>query len=227
MNLVALTESLRTECGASGQVITTVQSVYGETLQLTNWIIQAWKIIQELHPEWSFLRTEFSKTVTSGQRSRTLTQWSITDLAAYNLNEFTIYETAVGTDNEQDLHYESYLDFKDEFLKGTGLNQSGRPHRVSVDEDDTVWLGPNPDTGYTIKGAYQRTPQILAADADEPAGIKSNFHDIIVSRAMMMYGAFNSAAEVYDRGKNQYNASLFQLENKYMPQIRFGSGWGS
>lgn len=228
MNLVQLTEKLRTECGASGQVLTTVQNVTGETRQLRDWIIDAWTEIQNGEEDWTFNRVEISKDITTGQQKRTLTQLLITDLRDWKRDEFRMYTNSVGQDDEQDLIYASYLDFRDEYLKGTGLQQVGRPWRISIDPaDDSLYFGPNPNTSYKLLGTYYKTAQVLSADADAPTSIMAQFHMAIVYAAMMKYGAFNGAPEVFDRGKNGWNDFEFRLQNKYKPAVRFASGWGS
>lgn len=227
MNLVQLTEDLRFECGATGATLTTVQSVTGEMLQLKKWIADSWVEIQNLHDDWVFNRVEISKAVTAGQQTRTLSDLAISDLREWKKDEFRIYTTAIGRDDEGDLVYESYLDFRDEYLRGPALSMSGRPSRITVDKDDSIILGPSPDTGYTVLGTYYKQAQVLDADADTPSVLLAQFQRSIVTKAMMKYGAYNASPEIYDRGKKEYNDLLFKMRIRYRPQIRFGTGWGA
>ena len=44
----------------------------------------------------------------------------------------------------------------------------------------------------------------------------------IVYRAMMMYGAFESANEVYDRGETEFGKIMRRMADQRLPEVTFG-----
>ena len=64
-------------------------------------------------------------------------------------------------------------------------------------------------------------PGAVAADADTPA-LPSNFHMLIVFRAMYYYGGYESASEVYQRGEFEFKRLMERLNIDQLPTIVSG-----
>ena len=48
------------------------------------------------------------------------------------------------------------------------------------------------------------------------------FNGALVYQAMMQYGAYESAPEVYNRGEKEYDKLMQRLELQRLPDVRFG-----
>ena len=79
-------------------------------------------------------------------------------------------------------------------------------------------LGPVPNAVYTVNGEYQRAVTTLTANADTPI-YPSEYHMLPVYRAMMSYGRYTGASEVYEDGKNNYARMLSEMERTQLPEI--------
>jgi len=87
--------------------------------------------------------------------------------------------------------------------------------------NNSLGLGPKPTAGYTVAGEYWKSAQTLAADADEPE-MPAEIHMAIVYRAMMMYGRFTAAGEVFNDGEQNYRRILTALVRNQTPMVRMG-----
>ena len=76
-NYVGIVNALKTECGVSGAVLSTLANQVVEINRLAGWVNQAWVDIQEIHDDWFFLRQSFSFSTIAGQQSYTPTQAGI------------------------------------------------------------------------------------------------------------------------------------------------------
>ena len=83
-------------------------------------------------------------------------------------------------------------------------------------------LWPIPDAVYTVNGEYvkQVTAQTLTNNTDIP--VIPDQQLIIVWKALMYYGAFEGAPEVYAHGETQFNNALNKLEYNQLPKITYG-----
>ena len=88
---------------------------------------------------------------------------------------------------------------------------SGQPAFFTIRPDNKILIGPTPDNIYTITYDYYKAPKVLTADADVPY-IPSQFQRVIVGRALMLYGNFESAAEAKVQGQELYTTYLEQLK---------------
>jgi len=211
--------SLQELAGVTNSAMTTTVSQTGTNLMVVNWVKNAWIDIQNLHTEWHFLRQDLSFTTSSSQ-SYTTTAMSATTLRAIDKMSVRCYLTATGVSDEQHLDYVEWETFRNVYLFGT--RQSGRPVAFSIDPaTKTMWLNSNPGTGYTIVGYYWRSPITLSANADEPA-MPSEYHMLIVYRALMKYAGFEAAAEAKAEAVENYQPMMSALELNQLPEIIMG-----
>jgi hypothetical protein len=223
MTFLQLVQRLKRECGVSGSDPATLQGTLpAEITRLANWVSEAWQEVQRERADWFFLRQPVSFTATAAAgRSYTPTQAGIPLLASYKLDAFRCYAAALGQSNEQILPWLPYDSFRNLYLFGANAQVQARPTLFSVDPQKNLVLGPAPNEDYVIAGEAFLAPQPLVNDADTPS-MPSQFHMLVVYKAMEYYGAYDNAPEVYERGKAQYGPMLVRLTIDQAPQFTFG-----
>jgi len=77
-------------------------------------------------------------------------------------------------------------------------------------------LSQPPDVAYTMELDYYRTPQILAANQDVPH-IRSEWHNIIVYKAVSDLTAGKSIYGLHQRFDLRYNQRLGDLLRTFVP----------
>jgi len=224
MTNLQLVNKLIQKAGVSGGAITTCQNQTGEPGRCVAWIDEAWVSIQEIHPNWDWMRKDVSFTTTDGQSSYTPAQCGVSDLGEWKLDSFRTYITSVGVASEVFLGELAYDRYRDTYLYGNMRNVKGRPISIAVGPSDlSLKLGLTPDSvGYTVNGQYFQEPQHLVNDADVPS-FQSKYHMLIVYRAMMYYGAYEAATEVYQEGQTNYNDLVRRLNNEQLQDVTLGS----
>lgn len=225
MTFVELVESLRQECGVSGPVLSTVQTLSGELGSLKRWTAQAWTEIQARHMDWQFLRTSSTHIIPQFGAIIQPAEYLAGEVAEWKRDSFRVATSGDGRRLSQSVPYVPY----DSFVSGIGVDVTNyaRPMCFAIrDSDKAVLVAPAADTTYELYYDYWRTPVTLSADSDTPA-CPVRFHMIIVYRAMMKYGRYNSAPEIYADGKREFNQLLRGLEIDQLPPTTFAGGWGS
>ncbi len=135
---------------------------------------------------------------------------------------FRCNTTAVGYADEMQLDWiPSYDAWRDTYLMGNDRLVRTRPTAVTIGPELSVALGYTPTGEYTIGGSFYLKPSEMVAATDVPA-LPSEYHMAIVYKAMMLYGASESAPEVYDDGENWYRDFLARILNQQLPPIQAG-----
>lgn len=207
------------EAGISGASLANVTGQTGEMLRVVNWIATAYEEIQALHEDWQFLRADFTFPTIASTVAYLPSAISLPEHAVWIDDGMKIYTNSVA--DEQRLKFFPWPDFRDIYQYGTV--SSGRPQVASVKPDKSLALWPTPDAVYTVRGEYYKRPQEMTANGDEPLFPK-RFHLAIVWRALMLYGAYESAPELFAHGAANYGALLNELENDQLPAIELASG---
>ncbi len=225
-----LAKKLRRECGVSNNGPTTVINQTGTLENVVNWTIDSYRDIQLRSTAWRWMRSNFTvNTVASDDTyayadcTDTKTGVAISRFSAWWANDklepFKIYLTSGGVAGEYWLRYMPYELFRRLYKFGVQQSQTGQPIHVSVDDDDQIVIGPNPNAVYTISGCYQRGPQMLAADVDIP-DMPERFHDLIVYYAMEHYAVNKVAPEVLAAATLFGGRMMRSLERSQLPTIR-------
>lgn len=135
---------------------------------------------------------------------------------------FRNYTTATGHRNEMVLDEIGFDNWRNSYMLGAERDVTTRPVAIAVGPDESLCLGPPPTSEYTITADYFVAPMEMVADTDVPTGLPVRFHMLIVYRAMMKYGGYESAPDVYQRGSEE-NASMYaQLQAVRAPRISMG-----
>ena len=213
-----LCQRLRSEADVPGTGPTTVIGQTGELLKLIQWLDAAYEDVQNYHPNWTFLEDSISFSTVVGQSVYTPTEAGVTDILTLRYDDLRIY-SLVG--DEQFLFYEPWDEFRPEYQFASRRTQTGKPTIVTMKPNKSVELWPLPDQIYTFDGQYYKKPDIMTADDDEPI-MPSNFHLVIVWRALMLYGASEGAPDVYAHGKTEYSKLMRKLEIDQIPDMVYG-----
>jgi hypothetical protein len=219
-----LVNQLAVKCGVTitGGQLTSLTGLVGEPARLAAWINEAWQNIQLAKPNWNFMRSTFSFTTTTGQPTYTPVQAGISNYGWWKMDSMRCYVTSVGVGNEMFLDEVDYDAWRDTYLFSTRRLTYSRPQSVAIGPDQTLNLGPLPDaSGYTILGEYYTGPVSLVNATDVPS-MPTQYHLAIVYRAMMMYGAYESAPEAYNEGRDLYNAMFRRMARDLSPDMQLG-----
>ena len=226
MNYLELCNSLHEKTGESGADLTAVTGLSGYQKKIASYIKRSWTEIQTLHTEWRFLRLEALPTVAINIENIDADDWCIANLNAnideYSKDTFSIYLTATGVSDETNLIYVPFEKWKSYF--GTQFDDGtvGRPTHVTIKpDDDTLQIGPTADAAYTLSFEFLKSADVLTNTSDVPC-ISSALHEIIVWRALEMYGYREESKYDIEEGHKNYIRLLRRLENRELPELSIG-----
>lgn len=222
MNRLDLVRRLAVECGVPSTNLTSTLNQTGEYGRLVGWIDDAWNDIQTAHQDWGWMRTSASWATVDAQYQYTTVQCGITagTFGMWDKDTFRNYVTASGVQSEILMSETTggYDAWRDTYLYGGTRATRTRPVEFAIGPDKSVFAGPVPSAGYTMTADYFTAPLAMAADTDIPA-LPTQFHMAIVFRAMMSYGGYESATEVYQRGEIEFGKLMKRLDIDRLPQM--------
>lgn len=223
LTYLQLAQKLQQKCGVSGSPMTTCQGQTGENARIAAWIDEAYLNIQQVHATWQWMRKVVTFDTIDGQYSYTPAQCGVTDLAEWKMNSFRRYIVSVGVRSEVFLSEIEYDTFRDVYIYGNMRLVTGDPISISQGPDMSLNLGLTPGSvGYTVVGEYYKEPVSLVDDTDTPE-FPARFHMLCVYRAMMMYGMYQAANEVYQEGLSLYNAMIRRMNRDQLEDVTIGS----
>lgn len=215
-----LCADLARESGAIGSAPSAVTGQTGRQEKAVEWIADAWRRIQTSNPDWTFLRKELSGTLAAGTKQYTASALGLSDWARWIVDvdgyqPFSIYTTGE-QENEANIRLITYERWRRSYNFGT--HDAGKPIYYAIAPSGDLCVGPNPDAAYVIRGEYQRTPQVLTTNTDEPIA-PERFHQAIVHRARMLLAAHDEAWPAYQAAERDFNAMMFDMQRDCLPII--------
>ena len=223
MNFLTMTQALKRESGLSGTGPVAYATASGDDVRLFNWINWAARDIVLAREDWRFRRGAATCASTTSQANTAATAFGLTDFASWkDATRFykpSAYRISDGAASEHELLWMDYDNFRKMFTIGT--QSPGAAQYWSISPTEEFLLGPAPDTAHFIRADYVKDYTDMASDAATPA-IPTRFHMLIVWRALMEYGGFDAAGEVYQRAEKNYNEMWTQLVQSQMdmPKIQ-------
>lgn len=207
------------ECGVNANSLTTVVGQTGQLKRMVNWYASAWISIQAKRDDWKFMRLTATWPLIAGTSSYLPTACAI---AAGTFRDWIpengrTFFTIPGLVSEQHLDYRSYESFRNLWLFGANRTVSSRPIEVTTGPDDALIVGPSPISGLEASMDYYRNAVLLTADANVPAMPLGHDDIIIVHKAMLDYGGFYAAREVYARAQKAWKEEYRNLVNDQTP----------
>ena len=221
MTYLQLCSRLRQEVNAAGTGPSTVLNQSGESKRIVDWIASADEDIQRLHNEWKFMVGSFTLNTVAddGSYSASDCVTPITDLRDWRTKTFKIYLQSAGVGSEIELPFIDYQSWYDVY--NVGAQSSSQPNCFTIGNDMSIKLGPKPNGVYVISGEYQKSVTTMTANTDVPL-YPSEYHIAAVYRAMMKYGRYAGAQEVYQDGKNEYDKIIKQMRRTQLPRTSLG-----
>lgn len=222
MTFLEIVNRIKRQCGVQGSQLTSFANRPEEILRLSDWANEAWMDIQLMYADWTWMRSSFSFATVSGQAAYTPAQAGITSFGRWKPETMRTYVTATGTATELFLSIMDYEVWRNIYLFGTQRNVFLRPVDVAVMPSKSLAFGPIPTAGITVTGDYYVKATEMVAETDEPA-MPSQFHMLIVYMAMMRYGEYEAASEVFQAGQRGARKLKSELMAGYMDEITVGS----
>jgi len=186
-----LCKKARGIAGISGLGPTTVVDQTGILLRLVDAIQDAWLRIQTHPKDWKWMWRD-DKTITTIASTR---EYVLTGIESVHRKTFKIYKTSLT--ETADVNRMVYIDFK-EFRSRFGALQNeetDRPVYITRTAAGNFRVHPIPDDEYIILFEYQKTPQIMTANADVPE-MPPRFHPLIIHECLKEFGGYDDAPEV-------------------------------
>lgn len=222
MNYLQLINRARVECGVSGGALTTAQGLTGEAARFANWVNAAWVDLQTSKDDWQFMLEDFEFTTTAQDPFYAASDVGLgSTFANWKRDSFRCSTSGQNYLDEQLMNYMEYPTYRNLYRYGNMRTTYARPVVVSIAPDKSLAFGAVPDRAYVIGGQYFVKPVDLSADTDTPT-VPERFHLLMVYRAMMYYGGFEAAPEVFARGETEYNRLYKRLEVDQLPTIVSG-----
>lgn len=226
-DFLTICQRLRQEAGISGPdpSPTAVTGQTGELGRVVDWAADANNNINNAHATWRFLRTDFSKSITSGTQAYSPSDWSITDHATWRTHHadetcaIRIYSSVA---DESQLYFHPWDEFREIYIFGSRRNATGRPTYVSVKPDESLIFWPTPNATFTVNGERYREAPILAANSDTPE-FPARFYMIAVWKALLDYAGWAAADERYVHASSRYTALIRKLEMDQLDRIIRGA----
>lgn len=213
-----LANRLKLECGVSGADMATTVNQPAELNRLVKWINAAWMDIQSTREDWQWMRATATFPTVSGKAIYTPTECGVTNFGSWYPETFRNYDTSVGQRSEIMMSYREYETWLDLYQFGANRLVATRPIEVTVTPAKGIGLGPVPNGSYTVTGDYYKVASELVVDTDVPA-MPTQFHLAIVYRAMMSYGGYEAAGEVYQRGETEFKKYLRRISIHQLPEL--------
>lgn len=224
MNFLQLVNRARNESGASGPDLSSLGGTLSqESTRFKNWVNEGWQELQVHAQDWDFMRRDFTFQTTAALQTYTAATLStpLTSFRNWKRDSFRAYLTASGFGDETLLGFIDYETFRNLYLYGPSRSVTGRPVLFSIKPNKDLIIGPVPDAIYTVLGEYFVLPSDLVADADTP-GITTEYHMLIVWRAVRSYALYEAAPEVAVRADREIKRLMSKMESDLMPEITYG-----
>lgn len=239
MNFLQLCQRAAVECGAAAKVsittsLPTVNGANGSLGRIVSWVGDAWGDLQTQRDDWAWMRSSVilgagvAFQTVAGQASYPLgTGLGTVGVAAdafgkWDLGTLRTFSTATGYRDETFLDDIGFDTWRNSYMLGSMRGVQTRPVTAAVGPDQSINLGPPPNGLYTVTADYFVAPSTMAVDTDLPIGLPTRFHMLIVYKAMMKYAGYESAPEVYERGRAEAASQLSQLSAARAPRPTFG-----
>lgn len=223
MNFLQLCQRVRRKCRISGSgPVTVIGTQVEEYARIIDWTTEAWMDLQSMRPDWVWMQASASFITTLNKATYSPAVIGLSDFGNWKLDTFRNYVTANGSSSEIMMTAIDYKNWNDTYQFGATRLAVSRPVEFTVTPDFSIGLGPVPIAGYTVTGDYFKVPTDMTLDADIP-NIPTQFHMIIVYKAMMYYGASEGAPEVYQEGEIEYRKLLNRLSIQQLLDVSMPS----
>ena len=232
-----MVQRVHMETGTSGSSPTTVVGQVDQINRLATWVSQAWQEIQSMHDDWQYLRATATWISTTGTTAYGTLACGITaqTFSKWIPESVRNYTTASGITSEIEMFEMTYEEWRALYLLGANRNTRTRPQWFAIAPDMSVCPGPINGAGYTYTGDYYISPQPLVNDSDTPTSVSASvgasgsqgeipqkYNMACVYWAMMAYGSYESAPEIFNRAEKEFYKIIQRKRHARLPQARMG-----
>lgn len=224
--------TIRAGPGTPGSQPTAVTAQTALNDEIVRWVQRAWLEVQQARMEWGFLTKQVTFTLASAASTVTAANvdsdyaWLLPFTPGRQSPHLLIYATAEGIGTEGPCWYIPYEQWRGSPAYDLGTRPTGRPSFVTALPDRSLQFHSIADQEYTVRSDVRVAAQSLAADADTPLnwpatgqGLLSEFHDVIVWRAVMYYCQGREGADkLYVTAKSEYERLFKVICRFYLPQ---------
>ena len=211
MNYLELVQRLHRESGRSTAAPTTVVGASERHARLFDWVADAWRNLQ-IEREWRWMRTTLDvPLIVSQQTYDASTDLSATRFRRWRTDDenYNPWLYIAGSPNSLwPLTYTQLDEFRELYVYRTW--GATTPVAWTFDESNRLLVGPQPALAYKLRAEYWMSPTELAADADEP-DMPSEFHLLLMWRALEEVAKFDAAPEVLARAEKNHSGMVFKL----------------
>ena len=210
----------------------TLVGVEGIQLEFKEFVNDSWRNIQMERKNWYFRAAEQSididnLTLTDGMRVPT----SLIDAAnSRSWNFIHLYDMYVrkrndDTDPPTRIYFvpwnfwaekwgrsDAALEYNDE------KDKEGRPQYFTIAPTGELWLNPIPDVNYEMQFFGPAAIQELSDNTDTPT-LPTDYHDMIVWRAVREFALYHSDAATAERARLNYMPYKKNLDDEYLPHV--------
>lgn len=204
MNWLQLAQAVKREAALSGGGPVAYSTASGDDARIFQWVNWAARDITLSREDWRWRRGAATLASTTA-KANAYSAFGLTDFASWKPDSRfyhpSAYRVSDGIASEKPLMWLAYEDYRRQFL--TGAPATGAVQYWSISPAEEFLIGPEPDGAHFVRADYVKDYTDLSADASTPT-IPTRFHMLIVWKALMEYGGFDAATEVFQRAQLNY-----------------------
>ncbi len=220
MNYLQLAQDVKRESGLSGNGPASVITAIGDDARIFQWVSWAHRDICLMHESWLFRRGAALGETTTMSMPHDLASpgFALSDFADWKAEsrEYrpSTWRTSDGQQSEMPMTFLSWDEFRARFVQG--VHTAGAVQFWTVDPSGVLMVGPTPDAAHKVRADYIKDVVDMTADTDVPM-FPARFHKLIVWRALIEYGGYDAASEVFQRADRNYSMGLPALLQAQLP----------
>ena len=229
MNYLQLVQRLHRESGASGNGPTTIVDATKEHLQMFDWVADALRELEARPLDLRWMRRRATIATVAALTSYA-PRAAIVD-GGLGLTNFGRWrpesdewvpkcQDPADASRTWDLEWMTLDQWRECYVHST--QAPGSPIAWSVDDDNSLLIGPTPDAVYSIRMEYLRKPQELADNDDEPE-FDADLHLVLMWRALVEVGKADNAPDVLARAQTNYGRLEDNLLSRYTRRMTWGA----
>lgn len=211
MNFLQLCQQTRQELGSSGTGPDSVKNQSGHYKKIVDWVSLAHQEVQEAfslaNSNWGIT----TQSTTAG--TRTYDPNDVWGLQFDRLVPNSVY-AVVGTTT-----YPINVITWDEMRERIRIPMSGNvPNEVAMAPDHVLYFDPIPGINGSVKFEYEKLPQVLVENTDEPR-LPTQYHWAIVWRAVMLGCAHDENQQLFVSARRNYASLVNRYSNRELPEM--------
>lgn len=192
-DFVTLAQETRNLAGLSGSGPADVSTATNVELTIVRNVRDAWIRIQASWYPWKWMWKEYTAPLGGPLQSILNTEdYLLTGVQKIHVNTFRNYLTSIGTTDRQRMNFIPWEAWQRRYAVVSVT--ASRPRQCTRLPNGNLRLY-KPDDIYSVEFEIQKTPQVLAANADVPE-MPVEYHPLIVYEALKIFGKANDAPEL-------------------------------